>query len=152
MGETRRNKYGIGENVKMTDVKGQRAQEIDSLWGLQERAREMQMLQYKHSVGCDPNTICHGWAMKNPFQYEQSCCWVTACTGSRSCFSSRTFPVPFILRHFYHYCLQSQFYVRKVHPSKRCGCGFFFLLLFWFMSCCTSAETDKGRLESSDCI
>lgn len=67
MGETRRNKYGIGENVKMTDVKGQRAQEIDSLWGLQERAREMQMLQYKHSVGCDPNTICHGWAMKNPF-------------------------------------------------------------------------------------
>lgn len=67
MGETRRNKYGIGENVKMTDVKGQRAQEIDSLWGLQEWAREMQMLQYKHSVGCDPNTICHGWAMKNPF-------------------------------------------------------------------------------------
>lgn len=40
MGETRRNKYGIGENVKMTDVKGQRAQEIDSLWGLQERAEK----------------------------------------------------------------------------------------------------------------
>lgn len=49
----------------MTDVKGQRAQEIDSLWGLQERAEKCKC--YNINTQQDPNTICHGWAMKNPF-------------------------------------------------------------------------------------